>query len=1209
MTLPRIYLDNASTSWPKPQAVYEAMDDYNRRLGAVVGRGGYVEAVLAAQAVEQARSALAHLIGAASADHVFFAFNGTDALNLALHGLLRPGDHVISTVVEHNSVLRPLRLMERSRQVQVTRVGCDAAGLVDPQHFREVLQGTTRLVVVSHASNVTGAIQPVEEISRIAHEFGALVLVDAAQTLGHLPLAVDDLGADLLAAPGHKGLLGPLGTGLLYLRPGLAHQLDSLRQGGTGSASSNDQQPDTLPDKYESGNQNLPGIVGLGAAVEYLLARGIDQIRSHELALTEQLLAGLSAARGIEIVGPARGDQRVGVVSISVPPHDPLAVARQLEQEFRVQTRAGFQCAALLHHALGTQQRGGTVRLSLSALSTAEQIDAAVTAIMNLTQRPPLTAERAADCPCVGLSSVGAECTASNQAFYIETARLPGLSEVWEHTRGDGRVRIAVLDGPVDLAHPAFDGALLNQGKVTPAELRGSSAQHGTHVASVIFGQPGGPVAGIAPGCSGMSIPIFGDDEAGGIAACSQQQLARAIGEALSQGAHIINVSGGQLLPQACESNPSGSECEVHPELERAVQHCHDRGVLLVAAAGNDGCECVHIPGALPSVLVVGALDRSGDPLTLSNWGSAYQESGLVAPGEAILGALPGGGVVARSGTSFATPIVSGVAGLLMSLHLEHGMSLDAQRVRRILLNSVDPCNSATEGDCGRVLMGKLNISNALTLANQGEDTMSVTTTGAAGPTEPYRFNARPTADSLCTLAPLSGNCVQPEAGGAIVPAGTVEAALPRADLQVAVEPSGCGCEGGSGLVYVIGDLAHDFGTQSNFNSLSNNIDYCDVFDSSGNLIRHVDVQTVRGVLEYLLGYRLYRSSDQIEASLERRIARTRRDPSKVEINQAEEEKIRASIVKGWVEMKQPHDDDESPPNTTSSQWYRRTACGHLYDAKLIYWVIKHEECPKYAVRPSGVYGEAEHLELLRFLIDFSGIDPFEWVEIPGADPPTSKRLRLDCFKPFFCCHGGPVCSPRTAFERQVFDAADDNIEELLQEQLSKASHVAFPGHLSGKARLYAGDIVETINPSMRTSKTWNTYALLSPFTLDVQNALLFKVVGALYDAVRNDGKSPQERALNFAATEIIGLLGPYLDSDAFLDAAVDGKVNRKNLALDSIGVHQSRCQRADGAAYDVEIIFYDSANQFRARTVVAFTVDVAEVNPSLNDQRFFQKR
>jgi cysteine desulfurase family protein len=382
----RIYIDNAATSWPKPEAVYQAVDRYQRELGAPAGRSAYEEAMVAGKLVDDARQALARLIGAADARQVIFCFNGTDALNLAIHGLLRPGDRVVTTVAEHNSVLRPLRDHEQRGEIDVTRVGCDAEGLIRLDELEAALKQGARLVAVTHASNVTGALQDIEAIGRMAHEQGALVLVDAAQSLGHVPIDVSRLPIDLLAAPGHKGLLGPLGTGLLYLRPGLQQELAPLKQGGTGTRSEEDVQPLDLPERYESGNLNAPGIAGLGAGVRWLAERGLKGQREHEIELTGRLHDGLRGIPGVTVYGPGRPEQRVGVVSITLSGYDPQELALVLDSAYRVQVRAGLHCAPLMHRSLGTLAGGGTARFSLGAFTTTEEIDTAIRAVKEIAE-------------------------------------------------------------------------------------------------------------------------------------------------------------------------------------------------------------------------------------------------------------------------------------------------------------------------------------------------------------------------------------------------------------------------------------------------------------------------------------------------------------------------------------------------------------------------------------------------------------------------------------------------------------------------------------------------------------------------------------------------------------------------------------------------------------------------------------------------------
>src|SRR5579864_963426 len=304
-------------------------------------------------------------------------------------------------------------------------------------------------------------------------------------------------------------------------------------------------------------------------------------------------------------------------------------------------------------------------------------------------------------------------------AFSSESTNtiLPGIEELWAETRGDSRVLIALLDGPVDLSHPCFAGANLTRidSVVSGTPDHGPACRHGTFLASVIFGHHPSAVEGIAPGCRGLLVPIFESEDDRSFRPCSQLDLARAIALAIEKGAHIINISGGQF-------SPSGA---AYPLLADMVHDCARRGVLIVAAVGNEGCECVHVPAALDSVLAVGAMDSSGTPLEFSNWGLQYRAQGILAPGQDILGARPGGGTILGTGTSFATGVVSGVAALLLSLQLRRGRPPDTRSVRAALLSTAIDCEMQPASDCRRLMAGRLNVSGCVSFLLKGETTMS----------------------------------------------------------------------------------------------------------------------------------------------------------------------------------------------------------------------------------------------------------------------------------------------------------------------------------------------------------------------------------------------------------------------------------------------------------------------------------------------------
>lgn len=380
----RVYLDNAATSHPKPPGVADAVAAAIS-AGASAGRGAYREALEAGQLLTRTRDLLRKLLGARPADHIVFGFNGSDVLNLALKSVLRPGDHVVTTCMEHNSVLRPLSALQTQRGVRFDVVTADpGSSLVDPAAIAAAITPQTSLVAVNHASNVTGAIQDVAAIGEICRQRGVLMLVDAAQSAGHVPIDLARLPIDLLAAPGHKGLLGPLGTGVLFVRAGLETRLVSVREGGTGSASENPEQPEAMPDRLEAGSHNVVGLAGLKTALEWLLERGVAANRRHEQELSDRLTGQLDTIAGTTWYGPRESEQRTGVVSFCVKGLEPAELSGILEEQFGILTRSGLHCAPLAHRAIGTAQAGGTTRASFGPFTTAAEVDALVAALRHI---------------------------------------------------------------------------------------------------------------------------------------------------------------------------------------------------------------------------------------------------------------------------------------------------------------------------------------------------------------------------------------------------------------------------------------------------------------------------------------------------------------------------------------------------------------------------------------------------------------------------------------------------------------------------------------------------------------------------------------------------------------------------------------------------------------------------------------------------------
>ena len=377
-----VYFDNAATSWPKPPEVPEAMTRYLTEIGGSPGRSGHRLSIASGRIVLEAREALAELIGVADPFRIVFTKNATEALNLALFGLLKAGDHVVTSSVEHNSVMRPLRTLEK-RGVELTVLPCSSQGELDPDRIRQALRPNTKAIVLTQAANVTGTILPIAEAGRIAHENGIILIVDGAQGAGALPIDVEKMGIDLLAFTGHKSLLGPPGTGGLYIREGLEARIIPLMEGGTGSRSEFEQQPDFLPDKYEAGTPNTVGLAGLLAGVSWILSRGVEHIRSHEEALTGRFIAGLKEIPGVPLYGPGDPALQAALVSFNIAGLTPSDAALELDERFGILSRPGLHCAPSAHRTIGTFPRG-TVRFGFSFFNTPEEIDASLAAIREL---------------------------------------------------------------------------------------------------------------------------------------------------------------------------------------------------------------------------------------------------------------------------------------------------------------------------------------------------------------------------------------------------------------------------------------------------------------------------------------------------------------------------------------------------------------------------------------------------------------------------------------------------------------------------------------------------------------------------------------------------------------------------------------------------------------------------------------------------------
>lgn len=376
-----IYLDNAATSFPKPKRVYERMDQFLREEAANPGRSGHRLSVAAEAQIVQARSLLAKFFGAKHPERIIFTLNCTDSLNIAIKGVLREGDHVITSVLEHNSVLRPLNALETAKKITVTKVRPSQDGLIDPEDIKKAFQKNTKLVVLTHASNVIGVIEPIREIGQIVLERDALFLVDAAQTAGVVSIDVERDFIDLLAFPGHKALYGPPGTGGLYV--GERAKLVPWREGGTGFNSESQTHPDTFPFLLEGGTPNSVGIVGLREGIDFIVHEGIEKIQKHERSLVQRLRQELKQTAGVQLFGSDDVTKTVAPVSFLVDGIEPQEFSIVLDQSFQIASRAGLHCAPLMHKTLGTFPQG-CIRFSPGYFNTLDQINQAVQAVRDI---------------------------------------------------------------------------------------------------------------------------------------------------------------------------------------------------------------------------------------------------------------------------------------------------------------------------------------------------------------------------------------------------------------------------------------------------------------------------------------------------------------------------------------------------------------------------------------------------------------------------------------------------------------------------------------------------------------------------------------------------------------------------------------------------------------------------------------------------------
>ncbi len=374
-----VYFDNAATSWPKAPETIAAMQNYLQNIGGSPGRSGHRLSIEAARLVFDTREKLAQLFNVSDPLRIILTKNATEGLNIAIFGFLKPGDHVITSGMEHNSVMRPLRAME-ARGVGITVVPCASDGLIDPGDIVKAIKKNTKAIYMTNASNVTGTLMPVSDIGRIAREHGLVLCVDAAQTAGCYPIDVEEMNIDLLVFTGHKALFGPSGTGGLYIREGMEKKIEPICVGGTGSRSEVEEQPDFMPDRFEAGTPNTAGIAGLRAGIEFILDKGIAHIKDKEEKLLKLFIDGVSDLPHVKLYGQKSVKYRTPAVSFNIDGMDSAAIALELDEKFSIMSRSGLHCAPAAHKTIGTYPTG-TVRFSFSYFNTEEQVIASIEAL------------------------------------------------------------------------------------------------------------------------------------------------------------------------------------------------------------------------------------------------------------------------------------------------------------------------------------------------------------------------------------------------------------------------------------------------------------------------------------------------------------------------------------------------------------------------------------------------------------------------------------------------------------------------------------------------------------------------------------------------------------------------------------------------------------------------------------------------------------
>lgn len=679
-----IYLDNNSTTPVLKevlQSMMQVLEDNYGNPSSVHHFG-----LRAKEVLETSRRSVAEFLGA-QPQNIIFTSGGTESNNLVLRGYsetLSRKMHFITTTVEHSSVLKVFEKLE-SLGHRITYLPVDNYGRLNINQIEEAIEKDTSMISVMAANNETGVIFPVYEIGKIAKKHRILFHCDAVQGAGKIPINIRELNVDFLTISAHK-FHGPKGVGALFI--GNSVLIEAISLGGNQEKGK------------RSGTEALANIAGMGKACEIAkmeMESNLSQMAHLRDYLEDNILKLYPKAK----VNGIKEERVCNTTNICFKGFNSTFLLDELSNQ-GISVSQGSACSSRYNEGshvlramgLDDEEVLSSIRFSLSKQTTKAQIDKTLEvlhSILNHTSGENM--------------SVSGELQRNDftDDNLVYEDFIKELHTVWSETVGNENVSVAIIDGPVDIHHPCFRNSQLKLiDSILERHLNEISEVHGTHVASIIFGEYGDELKAIAPKCRGIIIPAFSDGRNG--PSCSQLDLARAITLAVQEGANIINISGGELV--------SGGEAE--PHLQKAVNFCKENGVLIVAAAGNDGCDCLHVPAAMPSVLAVGALDAFGNPLLNSNYGIQYKNQGILAPGENIVGAIPHGGLGKKTGTSFATPLVTGVLALMLSIQNKNNNKLDTEQAMKILLESAFPCDSTEISNCQRLLKGKINIKGAI---------------------------------------------------------------------------------------------------------------------------------------------------------------------------------------------------------------------------------------------------------------------------------------------------------------------------------------------------------------------------------------------------------------------------------------------------------------------------------------------------------------